>query len=115
MQELSFLRLVLGTIPKSRTSLCVGFGRCGLASALPEAWLHSSRSTAARTHKHGLRLQSHTPHLLDLGLDFISQSDHFGSSSSTAIHDSQRMLARNSHRAFLISLVESGIFHQPCG
>ena len=75
---------------------------------------HAASDTSLETHHHWLGLQLHAPDFFDALLDLIFQGEHFGGGGAAAIHDGQRVLARDADVAEAVSAGESGVLDQPC-
>src|SRR5205085_3792749 len=78
-------------------------------------WCSPEHERISEAYKHGLRLQRNFPLLAHALLNLVFQRDDIGSFGAAAVHNGERMLARNAYRTAGVALVKSRVFHQPAG
>ena len=66
-------------------------------------------------HEHGFGFQVNVPEFFHALLNVVFQSQDVGGGGVSAVHDGQRMLARNADPSAAIALAETGVLHQPGG
>ena len=81
-------------------------GCCGQASR---------DSQGSKADEHRLGFEMNVPEFFHALLDMVFQSQDVGGGGFSAVHDGQRMFARDADSPAAVAFAEAGVLHQPGG